>query len=179
MRNGPKGSMMKVPLQRFSTISPGCQLHCLASHYVWPLLQVFQRRLWTLPVRAQVTTQAATRSPRGLTGGVCSRRQRAADIQLLVISGARPDHSGGTVLITSLQGSLPSACFAQDTWQCRAHLKHLTTAESYLLCGLHMQSCLVNKHPAACRCRYAAFTQYFLCLLTASSALHCILRRDA
>ncbi len=138
MRNGPKGSMMKVPLQRFSTISPGCQLqvvdrHCLASHYVWPLLQVFQRRLWTLPVRAQVTTQAATRPPRGLTGGVCSRRQRAADIQLLVISGACPDHSGGTVLITSLQGSLPSACFAQDTWQCRAHLKHLTTAESYLL----------------------------------------------
>jgi len=34
------------------------------------LLQVFQRRLWTLPVQAQVTTQVAPRPPRGLTGGV-------------------------------------------------------------------------------------------------------------
>lgn len=150
--------------------SPGCQLvdrHRLASHYVWSLLQVFQRRLWTLPVQGQVTTQVATRPPTGLTSGVNAQgvsvhqTSSSSSFQapaLITDKSLQRWHRAHHMLLelASKAGSLSSACFAQDTWQCRAHLKRLTKAESYLLCGLHMQSCLVHKHAAAYRCRYAA-----------------------
>ena len=110
--------------------SPGCQLvdrHRLASHYVWSLLQGFQRRLWTLPVQGQVTTQVAA-TQRGLTSGVNAQgvsvhqTSSSSSFQapaLITDKSQQRWHRAHHMLLelASKAGSLLSACFAQDTWQ--------------------------------------------------------------